>query len=242
VRVFVCWCAGVRVWQGSQYDLLNVDFAVVVPQLIASISAPLSPLATWRRHRSAAPPCADLPRSRNDAAAPTPTPHCPAAVCPPRFADRAEALAAAEAVGTRTDVLNLLVRLLGSRRYLEIGIDNARNLAAVAAPERLGVDPGGGAAAAAAAAGERLFPGTSDDFFARFAEGSADGIGGREGGGGGEGFDLVFVDGDHSARQVRRATLPLAARRCAWCCLEEATLDNRDMNLTGIEAGIECQA
>ncbi len=42
-------------------------------------------------------------------------------------------------------VLNLLSRLFGYRRYLEIGIDDGLNFAAVrVTEEKVGVDPGGG--------------------------------------------------------------------------------------------------
>ncbi|HEU0190836.1 MAG TPA: class I SAM-dependent methyltransferase [Mycobacterium sp.] len=84
-----------------------------------------------------------------------------------------------------TEILNTLISINCLERYLEIGIADGKNLAAVIAPIRHGVDPHpelGGAPA--------MYPMTSDKFF-------ADGLGSNH-------YDLVFIDGLHTEEQCRR--------------------------------------
>jgi Methyltransferase domain len=79
-----------------------------------------------------------------------------------------------------TELIQSLIDGNDFRRYLEIGVDQGLNFAAVRCDLKVGVDPSPGSAAT-----HQL---TSDEFF------SADD---RE-------WDLVFVDGLHHADQVRR--------------------------------------
>jgi len=81
----------------------------------------------------------------------------------------------------RTDVLNALSAKLGARKYLEIGVRNpGDNFDRINVGMCTGVDP--------AVSAPRVIRATSDEFFARSADR----------------FDLVFVDGLHTAEQSLR--------------------------------------
>ncbi len=83
----------------------------------------------------------------------------------------------------RTEVLNLVARITGGRRYLEIGIfDPAHNFDHVRCPEKTGVDPN--------VDDHRIVKATSDAFFERTDPGEL--------------WDLIFIDGDHRREQVER--------------------------------------
>lgn len=83
-----------------------------------------------------------------------------------------------ENIETRTDILNFLIDTFGYKRYLEIGVqDPGNNFDKIRAVEKFGVDP----------AGNCKYAMTSDQFFSKNKEK----------------WDLVFVDGWHSAGQVR---------------------------------------
>lgn len=84
-------------------------------------------------------------------------------------------------VRCRTELLNRLIERRGYRRYLEIGTYDGRNIHAIRAPEKIGVDPD-------AKAGGVTHRMTSDAFFAGLAPEAT--------------FDLIFVDGLHTAEQV----------------------------------------
>jgi SAM-dependent methyltransferase len=86
---------------------------------------------------------------------------------------------------SRTSILNHLVRRNGYRDYLEIGVHAGDNFARVRVAHKVGVDP-----SARVPVDYAL---RSDEFFARLAPE-------RE-------FDLVFVDGLHSAEQALRDIL-----------------------------------
>jgi SAM-dependent methyltransferase len=86
---------------------------------------------------------------------------------------------------SRTSILNHLVRQNGYRDYLEIGVHAGDNFSRVRARHKIGVDP-----SARVPVDYAL---RSDEFFARLPPE-------RE-------FDLVFVDGLHSAEQARRDIL-----------------------------------
>ena len=88
-------------------------------------------------------------------------------------------------MNTRTELLTYLAGLTRCQRYLEIGVHDGENFLAVPSPQKVGVDP----------SPNPRVPGIvrqkSDEFFER--------VDLREGP-----FDLVFIDGDHAAEQVRR--------------------------------------
>lgn len=79
---------------------------------------------------------------------------------------------------TRAALINALVRDLGARSYLEIGCNDNACFREIDAPRKVGVDPLSGGTC-------RM---TSDDFFASNSER----------------FDVVFIDGLHTAEQVLR--------------------------------------
>lgn len=84
-----------------------------------------------------------------------------------------------------TDVLIKLVELLKPKAYLEIGVQNARTFDRIDAEIKVGVDPG--------EQGQSIHPSvthpvTSDEFFRKNR---------RK-------FDLIFIDGDHRAKQVQK--------------------------------------
>jgi hypothetical protein len=101
----------------------------------------------------------------------------------------------------RFDVLNLLARTIGAKRYLEIGVSDGENMRKVHIAERWGVDPK--PLLPGVAASTVFIPNTSDFFFAKIAPEVGK-------------FDLVFIDGDHRAEQVCRevkAALPLLTEK-----------------------------
>lgn len=84
---------------------------------------------------------------------------------------------------TRTDLLNHLAERYRLKRYLEIGVQNSsQNFDKINCEYKIGVDPDPKANAA--------FCMTSDEFFAMAIAGGTQ-------------FDLVFIDGMHTAEQVR---------------------------------------
>lgn len=108
---------------------------------------------------------------------------------------------------TRTDILNHLARKYNLKRYLEIGVqDPAQNFDKVICAEKFGVDPDPGAGAS--------FCMTSDDFFLiNNAEDKIDVTtiedfysthGGRKYMTIDRRLDLIFIDGLHTAGQVRK--------------------------------------
>ena len=99
-------------------------------------------------------------------------------------------------------MLNLLARLFGYRRYLEVGlVDGGSNFAAVRAEDKVGVGPPDAAAASGGRSG-RVVGGTSSDFFGAL---------GME-----ETFDLIFVDGHQSASQVRLTVVAPSCCKRRW--------------------------
>lgn len=90
----------------------------------------------------------------------------------------------------RTDLLNRLIERRGYRKYLEIGTYDGRNIRAIKAPEKTGVDPD-------QKAGGVTHRMTSDEFFCELRRGwddeRADTL---------PTFDLIFIDGLHTAEQV----------------------------------------
>lgn len=80
----------------------------------------------------------------------------------------------------RFEILNEIAARIGARRYLEIGVQDGVAFRAVAVRTKVGVDPEPRSAATVHA--------TSDEYFAALPAGAR--------------FDLVFVDGLHTADQV----------------------------------------
>jgi len=89
----------------------------------------------------------------------------------------------------RWDVLNRVAKLIGAKRYLEIGVADGSCMRRIEIAEKWGVDPSPQSGAVAAA--DSFVPRTSDFFFEKMA--ASAGL-----------FDLVFIDGDHRADQVYR--------------------------------------
>ena len=83
-------------------------------------------------------------------------------------------------LGSRTQVLNVLISVNGLDSYLEIGLSKGFNLAEIIAPIRQSVDP----------YADATYQMTSDDFF-------ASGLGLDR-------YDLIFVDGLHEENQCLR--------------------------------------
>jgi hypothetical protein len=87
---------------------------------------------------------------------------------------------------TRTDLLNHLAEKYNLQRYLEIGVqDPAQNFDKISCYYRLSVDPDPNAKA--------KVQNTSDEFFAWYQEKNIDNK-----------FDLIFIDGLHTAEQVKK--------------------------------------
>lgn len=83
---------------------------------------------------------------------------------------------------TRTDVLNHLAEKHNLQRYLEIGVQNpTQNFDKIKCAYKVGVDPDPKANA--------TFQMTSDEYFKNHLE---------------EVFDLIFIDGLHTAEQVKK--------------------------------------
>ena len=89
---------------------------------------------------------------------------------------------------TRTDLLNLICEIRKPQRYLEIGIQSGENFKAVNCPVKVGVDPDPNVEYQTG-----LWRFTSDQFFEDW---------GRVGSRPNYPFDLIFIDGDHSAEQT----------------------------------------
>lgn len=83
---------------------------------------------------------------------------------------------------TRFDILNSLIEVNGFKKYLEIGFQQGICFNAVNCEYKLAVDP------APVNTTDRLFLGTSDEFFAVCEQK----------------FDLIFIDGLHVYEQVKR--------------------------------------
>lgn len=89
----------------------------------------------------------------------------------------------------RWDVLNHIAKMIGAKRYLEIGVADGSCMRQIDIEEKWGVDPS--QRPGAVSASSIFVPRTSDFFFEKLAAQS--GL-----------FDLVFIDGDHRADQVYR--------------------------------------
>lgn len=83
----------------------------------------------------------------------------------------------------RTDVINHMVKKTGAETYLEIGVYDGENIRKVQAARRVGVDPDPNSPS--------TYHLSSDDFFRENKDR----------------FDLIFVDGLHTAEQVERDIL-----------------------------------
>lgn len=82
----------------------------------------------------------------------------------------------------RFDVINMIARQISAQSYLEIGVQRGETIGRVQTRERIGIDPNPLAPA--------TYTMTSDAFFAQLQARKR--------------FDLVFVDGLHTAEQVVR--------------------------------------
>jgi len=101
--------------------------------------------------------------------------------------------------------INRIIRILDAKRYLEIGVEKGSTLTSVRCEQKIGVEPN-----SAVIRQENIdpnthvFSGTSDDFFAQYVGGV---------------FDVVFIDGLHTAEQAFRdfcSTLPHSHARTIW--------------------------
>jgi hypothetical protein len=90
----------------------------------------------------------------------------------------------------RNQIINQIIKEKGYQSYLEIGLGNEANFNAVQCQYKKGVDPEG-------AMKDGKYLGHSDDFFNDNPEK----------------FDLIFIDGDHTAEQVERDIIN------SWKCL-----------------------
>lgn len=80
----------------------------------------------------------------------------------------------------RTDIINRVIKKIGAKKYLEIGVDNGQNFESIVCNYKVGVDPD--------TSYPVTFKLTSDNFFNINTET----------------FDVIFVDGLHHAEQVYR--------------------------------------
>ena len=101
---------------------------------------------------------------------------------------------------TRIEIIRRSLAAVGGRRYLEIGVKEGICFRAIDAETKVAVDPrfafrpplrGRLRTALRRTSGELYFPTTSDSFFARHGSRLAP-------------FDVVFVDGLHTAEQAHR--------------------------------------
>jgi hypothetical protein len=99
----------------------------------------------------------------------------------------------------RTQLINSLIKEHGFQSYVEIGLGNNMNFAQITANYCLGVDP-----ESKVWEGKRhhRFIGTSDELFELNEEK----------------FDLIFIDGDHTAEQVEKDIVNV------WNCLNKGGL------------------
>lgn len=98
---------------------------------------------------------------------------------------------------TRTDLLNHLAEKYHLKRYLEIGVQNpAQNFDKIICPEKIGVDPDPKANA--------RFQCTSDVFFDIYDDREMIDHGSIQVPGTIIPFELIFIDGLHTAEQVRK--------------------------------------
>lgn len=104
---------------------------------------------------------------------------------------------------TRIEIIRRSLAAVGGRRYLEIGVKDGTCFQAIDAETKVAVDPrfafrvpllGRLRTLLGRTSGELYFPTTSDAFFARHASRLAP-------------FDVVFVDGLHTAEQAHRDVL-----------------------------------
>ena len=102
------------------------------------------------------------------------------------------------AQGTRSSQrINELLRIVGTERYLEIGVESGYTLAAVQARLRIAVDPAPRFHSAALPRGVALHPVPSDAYFAAFSDHPP--------------LDGAFIDGLHEFRQTYRDLLAAIA-------------------------------
>jgi hypothetical protein len=107
-----------------------------------------------------------------------------------------------ETMKTRTDLLNHLVEKYNLQRYLEIGVQDPRqnfNNIKIRAKQSVDPDPNAGA----------IWCETSDSFFSHWKaietlETTCKGSGEREFRAADRRFDLIFIDGLHTAEQVQK--------------------------------------
>jgi len=97
----------------------------------------------------------------------------------------------------RTDLLNHLATKHNLKRYLEIGVQNpVQNFDKIICEYKVSVDPDSNAHAS--------FCMTSDDFFMQNINGSDTELGQQLGARPFSEFDLIFIDGLHTAEQVKK--------------------------------------
>jgi hypothetical protein len=95
----------------------------------------------------------------------------------------------------RHELINKLIQDHGFKTYLEIGLGDGRNFAKIKCEQKVGVDPN-----AAGVIDNNVWSMYSDDFF--------HGTGPNQ-------FDLIFIDGLHTAEQVERDIVN------SWNCLNK---------------------
>lgn len=99
----------------------------------------------------------------------------------------------------RTQIINELIKANGFESYLEIGLGDGSNFEAVKCQNKFGVEPKINVSLKTLLDFKRIYLDTSDSFF----ESNKDT------------FDLIFIDGDHTAEQVERDIVN------SWNCLNK---------------------
>lgn len=100
----------------------------------------------------------------------------------------------------RTQVINELIEANGFESYLEIGLGEGYNFRGVKCERKLGIDPKISKLDFRRLCGDGVFGSITSDYF---FENNTDT------------FDLIFIDGDHTAEQVERDIVN------AWNCLNK---------------------
>ena len=86
----------------------------------------------------------------------------------------------------RTEIINGIIKKHGFKSYLEIGVNDMKNFNAIECDNKTGVDPN--------VKGENIITVSSDVFFENTYDYKDSG----------DGFDCVFIDGDHTYKQSKK--------------------------------------
>jgi len=86
----------------------------------------------------------------------------------------------------RTEIINGIIKEHGFKSYLEIGVNDMKNFNAIECDDKTGVDPN--------VKGENIYTISSDAFFENSYDYKDSG----------DGFDCIFIDGDHTYKQSKK--------------------------------------